>query len=62
MKRDIYNSEYSGSVADIMGMLVKSMWNFLFISIFRKSIIRENNLTFDKKLNMVRMKYLFSII
>lgn len=50
-ERYIYNSEYAGKVADVMDMLVKSERGiFLFVSIFRKSIIKVNKLAFDERL------------
>lgn len=50
-QRYIYNSEYEGYIADIMDLLVKSQrGGFLFISIFRQSIIQGNRLEFDERL------------
>lgn len=47
----IYSSVYAGPIADVMNLLVKSKRGiFLFISLFRNSIIEEHKLAFDERL------------
>lgn len=50
--RYIYSCECNGSIADIMDLLVDNKTGiFLFVNIFKRTIIRDNCLTFDERLH-----------